>query len=125
MESPQLRVFMGKMPLQRSWFQSLVFIPFPWSRLRSALAGLGHTYFLVGLIVCAAIVYPIESATGTPTADDILKALPISAAQKAAGAEWQSGTVDDPGIKQPGNRRRDRHAYESQPRESRPVVPRR
>jgi len=82
MESPQLHVFMGKMPLQRSWFQSLVFIPFPWSRLRSALAGLGHTYFLVGLIVCVTIAYPIESARGNPTADDILKALPISDSKK-------------------------------------------
>ena len=71
------------MPIQVFRFQRCSFIPFPLPRLMSALAGLGYTYIMmVSLIVCVSIGYPIESARGTPTADDILNALPLSASQK-------------------------------------------
>ena len=70
------------MPIQGFRFLRCSFIPFPLPRLTSALAGLGHTYLMVSLIVCVSIGYPIESARGTPTADDILNALPLSASQK-------------------------------------------
>jgi len=69
------------MPHQRSRIQPCVFIPFFLSRLTSA-SFLGQACLLASLITCLTIGYSIEPALATPTADDIMKALPISDSKK-------------------------------------------
>ncbi|MEE8161612.1 MAG: hypothetical protein V3T61_08245, partial [Acidobacteriota bacterium] len=61
--------------------QPWAFRPFGLSRLTSA-ACLGKACLLVSFFTYLTIGYPIEPALGTPTADDVLKVLPISDAQK-------------------------------------------
>ncbi len=69
------------MPNHRFMVQPWAFRPFGLSRLTSA-ACLGKACLLVSFFTYLTIGYPIEPALGTPTADDVLKALPISDAQK-------------------------------------------
>jgi len=70
------------MPHQRSRIQPCVFMPFFLTRLASASMCLGQACIVASFVLCLTIGYPIESALGTPTADDIMKALPISDSQK-------------------------------------------
>ncbi|MEE9231985.1 MAG: hypothetical protein V3U07_00875 [Nitrospirales bacterium] len=70
------------MPIHRSMIQPCALISFPLTRLTSASVGLGHAFLLMSFVTCLTIGYAIEPALGTPTADDIMKALPISDSKK-------------------------------------------
>ncbi len=70
------------MPIQRSRIKLSASLPFPLPYLMSTFVGLGHAFLLGSLVICLTIGYPIEPAMGTPTADDILNALPLSDAKK-------------------------------------------
>ena len=66
---------------QRSRIQPCVFIPFFLSRLTSASC-LGQACLLASLVACLTIGFSINTALAAPTADDIMKALPISDSKK-------------------------------------------
>ena len=70
------------MQYQRSSVQSCAFIPFSLPRLRSASLCLGQALIVASVVTCLTIGYPIEPALAAPTADDIMKHLPISDSQK-------------------------------------------
>jgi hypothetical protein len=57
-------------------------IMFPPRGLRLSSFYLGQALFLASVVICLTIGYSIKSALATPTADDVLKALPISDSQK-------------------------------------------
>jgi hypothetical protein len=57
-------------------------MPFFLTRLASASMCLGQACIVASFVICLTIGYPIEPALATPTADDIMKALPISDSQK-------------------------------------------
>ena len=70
------------MAFQGSMIQSCAFIPFSLTRLSSASLCLGQTLILASVVTCLTIGYPFEPALAAPTADDVLKALPLSDSQK-------------------------------------------
>ena len=70
------------MSLQGSMIQPGVFIPFALSRLTSVSLCLGQALIVASVVTCLTIGYPIEPALAAPTADDVLKALPLSDSQK-------------------------------------------
>jgi len=70
------------MTLQGPMIQACVFIPFSLPRLSSASLCLGQALILASVLTCLTIGYPIETALAAPTADDVLKSLPISDSQK-------------------------------------------
>ncbi len=57
-------------------------LPLSVTRLASASLGLGQALILASVVTCLTIGYPIEPALAAPTADEILKALPISDSQR-------------------------------------------
>jgi len=70
------------MPHQRSRIQPCVFMPFFLTRLASASMCLGQACIVASVVICLTIGYSIEPALAAPTADDVMKALPISDSQK-------------------------------------------
>jgi hypothetical protein len=70
------------MLFQRSRMNSHVFMRFSLARLMSASSYLGQTLIFASVITWVMIGYSIQPAWATPTADDIMKALPISDSQK-------------------------------------------
>jgi hypothetical protein len=70
------------MPPQRSLIQPCVFIPFPLTRLTSTAIRLGQICMVASVISCLTIGNPIQPALAAPTADEVLKALPLSDSQK-------------------------------------------
>lgn len=70
------------MRIQRSMGELCVLPPFLLSRLPSGSICLGQAVILAILGICLTIGYPIKLALAAPTADDIMKALPLSDSQK-------------------------------------------
>jgi len=70
------------MPYQRSMIQPCVFIPFALLRLRSVSICLSQAVILASVVTWLTIGYPNEPALGAPTADEVMKALPLSDSQK-------------------------------------------
>ncbi len=70
------------MPHQRFRIQPCVFMPFFLTRLASASMCLGQAFLLASLVACLTIGFSINTALAAPTADDIMKALPISDSKK-------------------------------------------
>jgi len=70
------------MQFQRSIIQPCAFIPFSLTRLTSASLGLGQALIVASVVTCLTIGYPIKPALAAPTADDLMKALPISDSQR-------------------------------------------
>jgi hypothetical protein len=70
------------MPRQRSMIQACVFKPFSFPRLMSASMCLGQALIVASVVTCLTIGYSIEPALAAPTADEVMKALPLSDSQK-------------------------------------------
>lgn len=70
------------MPPQRSMIQPCAFIPFPLTRLTSTAMRLGQICMVASVVSCLTIGNPIQPALAVHTADEVLKALPLSDSQK-------------------------------------------
>ena len=71
------------MPHHHSRRQPCVFIPLSLTSLTSASMCLGQAFILACVVTCLTLVgYPIQPTLAAPTADEVLKILPISDSQR-------------------------------------------
>ena len=70
------------MPQQPARLWPCTVLPLSMTRLTSTLLRLGQALMLASVVTCLIIGYPIEPALAAPTADEVMKALPLSDSQK-------------------------------------------
>ena len=70
------------MSIQRSRIPFCARLFFSFTHIKTISAGLRQTFFAVIFVTMLSMGFPINPALATPTADDIMKALPISDSQK-------------------------------------------